>query len=61
MTRCILYSNESGSREGCYFTEDLEMNAADVIPPDCTLSKDFTLDDDFPSIFPLEYNMEKRI
>lgn len=59
--RCIYYCNESGSREGVYFTEDTEMDANDVCPPDCTVSEDFDTDDGFPSSFPLEYNMEKRI
>ena len=61
MIRCIHYSNKSGSREGVYFTDDFEMDAKDVIPPDCTLSEDFTINDDFPGGFPLYYNLEKRI
>ncbi len=59
MTRCIVYSNENGSREGVYFTTDLEMDASFCIPPNCTLSNDFTITDDFPDTFPMDYNLEK--
>jgi hypothetical protein len=61
MVRCIHYANESGSREGVYFTEDTDMDAQDVIPPGCTLNKDFEIDDDLPGDFPLDTALEKRI
>lgn len=58
--RIIHYSNNSGSKEGIYVTEDLKMDASDVCPPGCTVSNDFMVDDEFPSGFPLEYNLERQ-
>ena len=61
MIRCIQYSNQDGSREGVYFTEDLEISADEVIPPGCELVNDFQIEsDDFPGDFPLEYNLERK-
>lgn len=57
--RIIHYSNSDGSREGVYFTEDKEMDAADAIPPDFELVSDFEIDGDFPSTFPVENGFEK--
>lgn len=59
MIRCIVYSTANGSKEGVYFTDDLEMDATDCIPFDCTLSEDFKIDEDFPAGFPLNYNLER--
>jgi hypothetical protein len=60
MIRCIVYSNESGSREGVYFTEDIDLDARDCIPSDCTIDHDFMISDIFPSSFPFDYNLERR-
>lgn len=59
MIRCIQYSTKNGDREGVYFTDDLEMDANDVIPYGCTLSDDFTIDY-LPTGFPLNYNLERQ-
>ena len=59
MIRIIHYSNESGSHEGVFFTEDLEMDAEDVLPPNCTISSDTKLDIELPSSFPMEYNLTR--
>ena len=60
MTRLIHYSNDSGSKEGVYFTEDTELNASSVVPPGCTITNDVILDEEFPSTFPMDYNLEKK-
>lgn len=57
--RCIVYSNQSGSKEGVYFTEDTEIDPAEIIPPDCTLAYDFDTENGFPGGFPLDYNLER--
>ena len=58
--RVIHYSNKDGSKEGVFFTEDTDVNAEDILPPGCTVDNDFTIDgDEFPSGFPLDYNLEK--
>lgn len=59
MVRCITYSTKDGSKEGVFFTEDLEMPYTDCIPYDCTLDSDFTIDCDFDAGFPMEYNLER--
>lgn len=58
--RVIHYSNQDGSKEGVFFTEDTDVNAEDILPPGCKVHNDFAFDgDDFPSDFPLDYNLEK--
>lgn len=59
--RCITYSNDDGSREGAYFTDDTDTPATEFIPYGCTLAEDFDTDDGFPSSFPLDYNLEKTM
>lgn len=59
--RIIHYSTISGNLEGVYFTEDLELDAEDVLPPHCTIDSDVEIDViNFPSGFPLDYNLERR-
>ena len=59
--RCIHYANNNNGREGVYFTEDFDMDAQDVVPPNCEIINDFNTDDDFPATFPTETNLEKRL
>lgn len=60
--RCILFSNDSGSKEGVYFTEDMEIPAEEFCPPDCTISGTSELSDsDLPSCFPLDRPLMKEI
>lgn len=56
--RCILFSNENGSKEGVIFTDDMDAPATDFIPPDCTLSGETELhENDLPTAFPLNYTL----
>lgn len=58
--RVIHYSSQDGTKEGVFFTEDTDLKSEEVLPPRCKVVNDFTIDgDDFPSDFPLEYNLEK--
>lgn len=57
--RIIHYSNDSGSREGVTFTEDLAAEVGDFIPHGCTLVTDTEEDIDLPTSFPLETQLEK--
>lgn len=60
--RIIHYSNESGSREGVYFTIDLDKAADEIIPHGCTLDSDTETssdDGEFPSSFPFDYHLIK--
>lgn len=58
--RCILFSNESGSKEGVVFTSDMEADVNSFIPSDCTLSGETELkENDLPDCFPLEYTLMK--
>ena len=59
--RVIHYSNHDGTIEGVYFTEELDMNAEDVLPPNCQVDNDFEVDDEFPSTFPLGFNLERNL
>lgn len=59
--RLIIYSTLNGSREGVYFTEDFEMDANEILPPNCIIDSDIEIDgNDFPSSFPLNYNLERN-
>lgn len=61
MLRCIHYSNFDGSIEGVFFTDDFSMDAADCIPPNCSLDNEFKLEkSDFPNTFPFDYNLEVK-
>jgi len=58
--RVIRYSNESGSREGVYFTEDFEVLNSEIIPYCCTVNSDLIIEvSDFDLSFPLDYNLER--
>lgn len=61
--RIILYSNQSGSREGVIFTEDTTTEGSELIPFGTTIDKDLdvstSLDSDYCS-FPLDTPMEKQ-
>ena len=57
--RLIHYSNDSGSKEGIFLTDDTEMDASEACPPGCTVINDCTINDRLPSTLPLEYNLEK--
>lgn len=58
--RLIVYSTLDGSREGVFFTEDLDSAAGDFCPVGCQVDHDTIIDGtDFPSGFPLEYNLER--
>ena len=53
--RCILFSNESGSKEGVIFTEDMDKITDEFIPSGCTLSGETELNEsDLPDCFPLD-------
>jgi len=61
--RCILFSNENGSREGVIFTEDMDTITQDFIPPGCKLDGE----SEFPisylpnsTSFPLDYILWKE-
>lgn len=56
--RIIHYAGDNSSREGVYFTEDLETDVADFIPYGCKLVSDDEEDIDLPSSFPLERQLE---
>ena len=60
----ITYGNENGSQEGVYFIEDdsdnFKTDAEDFLPSGCTVDDDRIIDSDFPSGFPLEYNLERN-
>lgn len=58
--RIIHYSNDNGSKEGVFFTDDMGMDAIEACPPDCTVVSDTDFNFELPSSFPLEYNLEKR-
>lgn len=59
--RCIVYSNENGSREGVFFTSDIDTDATEFIPYGCTIDSTTIMDsNDFPSAFPFEYNLERN-
>lgn len=55
LVRCILFSNDNGSKEGVIFTEDMETETADFIPPSCTLDGESELPlNTLPDCFPLD-------
>ena len=56
-TRIIHFTNENGSKEGVYFTDDMNTPAEDFIPPFCELGSDTTIDDDMPNHFPMNYTL----
>jgi hypothetical protein len=59
--RIIRYSNENGSREGVYFTEDFELLADDVIPFGCELDSDTVIEVyNWDGCFPMDYHLERK-
>lgn len=53
--RCILFSNENGSKEGAIFTEDHDTITADFIPPSCTFDDESEINSrDLPTAFPFD-------
>ena len=57
MIRCIVASNNSGSREEVYFTDDFETEAEEFFYlDDMTISSDEEIDD-LPSMFPLNHTL----
>jgi hypothetical protein len=59
MVRCIVFSNETGSREGVYFTEEPNIDVEDIVPLGCSVDHDFFIEDPFPSSFPFDYCLER--
>ena len=60
MIRVITASNQDGSREEVFFTEDF-----DILAEDCFLMDGMTIDideqiDDMPSCFPTEYVLKRE-
>lgn len=54
--KCITFGNDNGSKEGVYFTADLDIDVNDIIPEGCSLNGESLLDEDeLPMAFPLEY------
>jgi hypothetical protein len=59
--RVIRYIGEfENDIEGVYFTEDLEMNANDVVDYECKLVSDDIIECEMPSCFPMDWNLIKR-
>lgn len=59
--RVINYSTPNGGREGVYFTEDLEKDAADVVPHGCNLDSDTLVEvENWPDLFPMDYNLDRN-
>lgn len=46
--RIIHYIDPSGSREGIYLTEDNNLDAREVLPPNCEVINDFDPYDGWP-------------
>lgn len=59
MIRIIHYSNETGSREGVTFTEDMEADASEYVPYGCVLVSDTKAVVKLPATFPTEHQLEK--
>ena len=57
--RLIHYSNEDGSCEGVYFTDDLKMDASDACPYGCTVKSDQQIEMD-TSGFPMNYDLRRE-
>jgi hypothetical protein len=54
--RIIHFSNESGSKEAVYFTDDFVTPATEFVRPGYTLDKDVTIEaSNWPSTFPMNY------
>ncbi len=60
--RIIKASNESGSYESVYFTEDFDSPPEDffIMEDDMSIDTDETIDDNLPSCFPKEYELIRR-
>jgi len=59
--RIIRYSNESGTREGVFFTEDMDLLTEDVVPGGCDYIVETVIDAyGWDCAFPMEYNLERR-
>ena len=54
-TRIIHFSNENGSREGVFITDDLKTSAEDFVPFGTDLQSDETYEEEMPSGFPINY------
>jgi hypothetical protein len=59
--RVIRYSNENGSREGVYFTEDFDLLVDDITPIGCEVDDDTIIEVyNWLPLFPMDYNLEIR-
>jgi hypothetical protein len=62
--KCILFSNNSGSKEGVIFIQfpdDSNQDEIDYIPSDCTISGTTLLyENDLPFGFPLGYQLNRE-
>uniref|UniRef100_A0A6M3LS88 Uncharacterized protein n=1 Tax=viral metagenome TaxID=1070528 RepID=A0A6M3LS88_9ZZZZ len=53
--RIVISSNDSGSMETVYFTDDLHSPVGDLIQPGLDLVSDTIINDTLPTMFPREY------
>ena len=60
MIRVIVASNDNGSKEEVYFTEDFEAEASDFFyMGDMTITIDDKIDE-LPSCFPMDYVLRRQ-
>lgn len=59
--RIVNYSSPNGTREGVYFTENLEIEATDFVPAGFDLDADtLTEVEHWPDLFPMDYNLDRN-
>jgi len=59
--RCLVFSNENGSKETVLFTEDMKSTPAKLTPAGLEFTKESKFNiNDLPDIFPIGYYLERR-
>ena len=58
--RLIVSSNDNGTDEEVYFSDDFVAPADDFLTPGLTLNSDTIIDDVLPSCFPRGYALRRR-